>query len=164
MNRRAGTNLQHTLNRPDCGWQGSMFIQPTDVNFYNIEGRETDSQCIASGSYSSFAKVWHGNYPPPDRVSPWFVIIDHNTTDGSEGGVVDNIYTGDPGEAATGTAPPFTTGKHHFSIVMQWRTGGAAHNFPAVRQEAEIFAPGQCEARKGGNTESTMYTDPTSTP
>jgi hypothetical protein len=77
--------------------------------------------------------------------------------------MVDSIYTGDPGAAVTGSKPPFTTGSGYFPITMQWRIGaGNARDFPVTRQEDEIFAVGQCESRKGSNTESTMYNDPTS--
>jgi hypothetical protein len=46
---------------------------------------------------------------------------------------------------------------------MQWKVGtGAPKDFPVARQEHEIYSTGRCESRKGGNTEHTMYTDPTS--
>jgi hypothetical protein len=143
-----------------------MFVHPNDVNFYNVEVREVDSQCVAHGSYTGFANLWHGSYPPPDRVSGWLTITmaNHTDTDGSKVNSRDNIYTGDPGAAATGAAPPFTAGDHHFPITFQWHVGsGTAHNFTAVRQEAEIFTTGRCESRKGGNTEDTQHSDPTST-
>jgi len=74
----------------------------------------------------------------------------------------DHVYSGDPGDGATGAAPPFTTGTMFFPITMQWRLGTSApKDFPAKRQEHEIFSPGKCESRKGGENVSAMYTDPT---
>ena len=70
------------------------------------------------------------------------------------------------GAGATNAAPPFKVGTMFFPITIQWRTIGSAniHDFPVVRQEHEIFADGKCETRKGGLTESSKHTDPTSTP
>ena len=162
--RKAGTNLRHKQYRPDCGWKGIVYVHPDDVNFYNIEVREKDSQYIGNNSYKSYNGDWHGRYPLPDRVGPWIPIVSHTDADGSGYGGADKIYTGDPGAAVTGAAPPFKVGDGYFPIVRQWRVGtGAAHDFAAIRQEDEIFANGKCESRKAGNTESTMWDDPTST-
>jgi type VI secretion system secreted protein VgrG len=163
MEKAPGTNLRHTNGRPDCGWKGKQWIHPDDVNFYNIERREVDSNAVCTGSYMPFNNVLHGNYP--GGYGSWFGIDTHDPAKGSRAAMTDNIYSGDPGAGATGAAPPFNVGTMYFPIVYQWRVGtGTAHNFPAIRQEHEIFANGRCESRKGGNTESTMYNDPTSTP
>lgn len=165
MKRKSGTGLKHQLGRPDCGWRGTMFIHQDDVNFYKVLIREMDSQAIATGSYMVFNGVKHGNYPPPDHASPWFRIIGHTTTDGSEVALTDNIYSGDPGASATGTTPPFHVGTMYFPITMEWKVGtGHSHQFPVIRQEHEIFSDGKCESRKGSNMERTTYSDPTSTP
>lgn len=162
MKRKSGTNLKHQNGRPECGWKGILYVHPNDVNFYNIKVREKDSKYVTTGSYRTFNNVWHGNYPPPDRVSAWISIIGHSSIDGSNWGGVDTIYSGDSGSAATGTTPPFTVGTGYFPITIQWKVGsGSAKNFPVTRQEHEIFSNGKCESRKGGNTESTMYNDPT---
>lgn len=164
MKRQSGTNLRHTDKRPDCGWKGIMYVHPDDVNFYNVETREKDSKCVAKDSHISFKDLWHGNYPPPDRASGWFPIVAHTSADGSTDNAPDTIYTGDPGAAATGAAPPFKKGSHYYLITMQWRVGtGTIKDFPVVRQKAEVFTNGKCESRKGGNTEETMYNDPAST-
>ena len=164
MKRKSGTNLRHNHGRPDCGWKGTFFIHPNDVNFYNIEFRERDSQYVGTGSYSSYTGDYHGNYPPPQRVSQWLPVTSHSSSDGSTPAGTDTVYTGDPGSSVTGTAPPFTVGSGYFPITMQWRVGtGSAKNFSVTRQEDEIFANGRCESRKGGHTEHTMYNDPTRT-
>ncbi|NNE65654.1 MAG: hypothetical protein HKN33_03735 [Pyrinomonadaceae bacterium] len=167
MVRMPGTNLRHNKGRPDCGWQGNMFVQPNDVNFYNVEIREKDSLSVATGSYKpSHHGKYHGNYPKPDRVSAWFALSSHTEADGSELGGEDTIYSGYPNFAATGKAPPFKVGKYYWEIVMQWKVSGSTdvHDFPTVRQEHEIFSDGKCETSKGGHSESSMYNDPTSTP
>jgi hypothetical protein len=168
MKRKPGSNLRHTHNRPSCGWRGIMYIHPNDVNFYRVQARELDSQYVGTGSYSGDSGDWHGNYPPPDRASEWVTITmaNHTDADGSKINAEDNIDTGDGDPAATGSAPPFNVGAGHFVIVFQWKVTGSAnlHNFPSVRQEDEIFSTGRCESRKGGNTEFTMWNDPTSTP
>ena len=175
MKRRAGTNLGHTHNRPDCSWFGTMLIHPNDVNFYRIETRELNSTITVSGSYSPFAGLKHQGSTQTE--SAFFAVIKHSDSEGSEVGLSDNIATGDPGPTATGAvappgaapptgaAPPFTPGTHFFPITWQWRvlTRTTIHDFPEQRQEAEIFASGRCESRKGGNTEATMFSDPTST-
>lgn len=172
MKREPGTNLKHTRNRPNCGWFGVIFVHSNDVNFYNIQVREKDSKCVSSGSHSVFKGLPHGRYPPPDYASSWLTISmsTHSSSDGSKVNTSDNIDTGDPGIAAGavpphGTAPPFIAGEHHYPITFQWRVKGktSIYDFPVVRQEAEVFTNGKCESRKGGNTEPTMYSDPTST-
>lgn len=164
MKQKSGTNLRHTDKRPDCGWKGTLYVQPTDVNFYNIEVREKDSQYDGSGSYKGYKGDWHGNYAAPKRVSAWITITTHSDTDGSGWSGVDTVYTGDPGSGVTNAAPPFKVGKGYFPITMQWRVGtGTAKDFTATRQEDEIFSTGKCESRKGGNTEDTMWNDAAST-
>lgn len=166
MKRQAGTNLKHTHGRPDCGWKGIAYIHPNDVNFYRIETREVDSKSVATGSYHpSHHDQYHGNYPPPDRASAWFPIARHSDADGSTDDAPDEIYSGYPSTAATGTAPPFTVGSYYWPITWQWKVLGSAniHDFSSVRQEHEIFNDGKCESRKGGHTEHTMYNDATST-
>jgi hypothetical protein len=164
MKRQPGTKLRHNKGRPDCGWHGIFFVQPKDVNFYNMEFREKDSQYEGDGSYSSYKGAWHGNYALPERVSAWLPITSHTDADGSQPAGVDSVDTGDPGPAVTGDKPPFKVGSGHFPITMQWKVGtGDAKDFPTTRQEDEIFADVRCESRKGGNTEHTMYSDPTST-
>ncbi len=164
MKQKAGTNLRHTDKRPDCGWKGILYVHPNDVNFYNIETREKDSKYDGTGSYISYKGDYHGNYPPPDRVSAWITITGHSTVAGSNWGGVDTIYTGDPGATVTGAAPPFKVGSGHFPITMQWKVGtGTAKDFTVARQEDQIFSDGKCESRKGGNTEKTKWNDPAST-
>jgi type VI secretion system secreted protein VgrG len=163
MKRQPGTNLKHSDLRPDCGWKGIMYVHPDDVNFYRIETREKDSQCVATGSYTVFSGLYHGNYPEPDHASDWFPITRHSSSDGSTDDVPDEIYSGDPGAIATNAAPPFKVGASYFPITIQWRVGtGAAKDFPVVRQEHEIFTDGRCESRKGGHPEETKYNDPPS--
>jgi hypothetical protein len=166
MKRQANTNLKHTNGRPDCGWSGIMYVHPNDVNFYRVETREKDSQAVCTGSYTPFAGVWHGNYGPPDQASSWFLLTAHTETDGSTDNAPDNIYSGDPGAGATNAAPPFKVGTMYFPITIQWHVVGNAtiHDFPIIRQEHEIFSDGKCESRKGGLTEKSMHTDPTTTP
>lgn len=51
----------------------------------------------------------------------------------------------------------------HFDIVMQWRVVGsttAPKNFGVQRQEHEVTAAGQCTTRKGGHSESFLFSDP----
>ena len=168
MRRKAGTNLRHAHGRPSCGWRGIQYLQPTTVNFYRVQTRELDSQYVGTGSYSADTGDWHGSYPLPDRASSWFTITmaNHTTANGSKVNLEDRIDTGDGDPAATGTAPPFNVGAGHFDIVFQWKVTGSAnvHDFASTRQEDEIFSTGRCESRKGGNTEFTMWNDPTSTP
>jgi hypothetical protein len=164
MKRVPGTNIVHTHNRPDCGWKGALWVHPNDVNFYRVEIREKDSTATATGSYTPFHGIKHGHYPPPDNASGWFLLSNHTDADGSQDpGMQDNIYSGDPGPAATGAAPPFTAGTMFFPITWQWRVLlKTPHNFGVVRQRHQIFPDGRCTSSKGGHSETTHYTDPTS--
>jgi hypothetical protein len=163
MERKPGTNLRHQNGRPDCGWLGKQWIHPDDVNFYNIERREVDSRSVCTGSYMPLNNKFHGNYT--GGFGPWSGVNVHDPAKGSQAAMTDNIYSGYPGSAAVGTAPPFKVGTMYFPIVYQWRVGTRPpHDLPEIRQEHEIFADGRCESRKGGNPEHTMYNDPTSTP
>ncbi len=160
MKRVSG--IKHANGRPDCGWQGNFYIHPNDVNFYNVNIREKDSQAVTTGSYNVFSGVWHGNYPPPDQASAWLSLTSHTDADGTKAAGTDSVYSGDPA-AAAGAAVPFNVGTMHFPITLQWKVGtGAAKNFPIVRQEHEIYANGACESRKGGNTERKLFSEPTS--
>jgi hypothetical protein len=164
MKRTAGTNLRHTNGRPDCGWLGTMFLHPNDVNFYRVETREQNSRATCTGSYMPFNNIHH--QPATQTESAFFGMAGHTDADGSQVALNDNIYSGDPGAAATNAAPPFKVGTMFFPIVWQWRVLGSAniHDFATVRQEHEIFSDGKCVSKKGGNPESSMHTDPTSTP
>lgn len=165
MKRKLGTNLKHKNGRPDCGWYGTIYVQPNDVNFYNVKIREKDSSYKGTGSYIGYNGDKHGNYPGPEFASAWLSLTKHSIANGTEMAGKDDIYTGDPGSGVTGTAPPFNVGAGYFPIIFQWKVGasGSLNNFGAVRQEDEIIATGKCISKKGGNTESTMYNDPTST-
>jgi hypothetical protein len=166
MKRKVGSNLGHTNGRPNCSWFGTMKIHPNDVNFYRVETRELNSTISSlTGSYNIPSWVGLKHQGPSQTASAFFVITSHSDAEGSEVAMADNIDTGDPGPGATGAAPPFTPGTHFFPITWQWRVlgSGTIHNFPDQRQEAEIFANGRCESRKGGNIEHTLFSNPTST-
>jgi len=166
MVRVPGTVLKHRQNRPDCSWLGLMHIHPNNVNFYRVETREMNSHATGTGCFSGpgFHNATH--QPASQTESAWFSVIRHTDASGSEVGMNDHIYSGDPGSAATGSAPPFTVGTISFPITWQWEVvgSGTPHNFPQVRQESEVFSDGRCETRKGGHTEQTMYTDPSGAP
>jgi hypothetical protein len=162
MIQQSGTNLKHTAGRPDCGWKAITFFHPNDVNFYRIEDREMDSLSVATGCYNpSHHGKYHGNYPLPDRASGWFPMTRHSATDGTTDDAPDEVYSGYPSAAATGSSPPFTIGNYYWPIKLQWRVLGSSniHDFSVVNQEHEIFSTGRCESRKGGHTEHTMYND-----
>lgn len=168
MNKSSGTKLKHEKDRPDCGWKGTVFVHPDDVNFYRVEIREKDSAAVTAGSYAVFNGVKHGNYPAPNYASNWYALINHSDKDGSSWGnaIRDNIYSGDPGSGNTGNAPPFKVGTMYFPMIWQWRVVGRAtiKNFPGFRQEHEIKAIGTCSSSKASHSEQCSYTDPTSTP
>ena len=164
MIRTPGTNLLHTQGQPNCGWYGTMFIHPNDVNFYRVETNETNSQYVNGiGSYTGKNGRWH--QPETQTESAYFLMNNHTETDGSRVAMMDNINNADPGVAARGAAVPFIAGSGYFPITWQWKVLGNAtvHAFPVTRQEGELFSNGRCESRKGGNTEFTMHNDPTST-
>ncbi len=162
MRRAAGSNVGHTAGRPDCRWYGTMLVHPNNVNFYRIETREMNSTISLAGSYNIPSWVGLKHQPPAQTASGFFSITRHSDAEGSEVAMRDNIDTGDPGAAATGSAPPFTAGTHSFPITWQWKVSGSSniHDFPEQRQEAEIFTTGRCESRKGSHTESTLYSEP----
>lgn len=164
--RKKGTTLEHTNPRPDCGWTGLVYVHPNDVNFYRVQIRELDSQSVTSGSYNVplLTGAYHGNYPLPDRASSWFALTSHSERRGSKAALEDHIYSGYPGVAAAGAAPPFTEGTMYFPMTWQWRVAGSArrHNFPRFRQSHRIFTTGRCRSSKAGNSESALYSDPTS--
>ena len=90
----------------------------------------------------------------------WFGLTRHLAGKGTTDDAPDKIYSGDPGSAATGVAVPFTVGTMSWPITLQWRVGSKlAHDFPTVNQEHEIFSTGKCDSRKGGHTESTLFSD-----
>lgn len=164
--RKKGATLEHTNPRPDCGWTGLVYVHPNDVNFYRVQVRELDSRAVTTGSYNVplLTGAYHGNYAPPSRASSWFALTSHSERRGSKAALEDHIYSGYPGSAAAGAAPPFNVGTMHFPMTWQWRVRGSStrHNFPAFRQSHRITAPGRCRSSKAGNSESALYSDPTS--
>ena len=165
--RRKGSTNEHTNPRPDCGWTGLVYVHPNDVNFYRVRIRELDSQAVCTGAYNGFAGVWHGNYAAPSRASSWFTLPSHSESRGTKASLVDHIYSGDPGAAATNPpagAPPFNVATMHFAMTWQWRVSGSStrHNFPGFRQSHRINAAGNCRSSKAGNSESNLFSDPTS--
>jgi hypothetical protein len=135
MKMRPGTKT-HPSGRPQVAWKGQIFVHPNDVNFYRVEVREKDSQYVGTGSYKKYTGDWHGNYPPPDRVSDWLTLpmADHTDADGNKVSGQDTVDTGDPGAAVTGSKPPFKVGSGYFPIVWQWHVGsGSAKDFPEAR-------------------------------
>lgn len=153
----------HEAGRPHCRWKGTWFVHPNDVNFYNVQVREKDSQYVGRGSYTPFTGDWHSeNFIPDEGPDSWSRITSHTDADGSEAAIEDVIDTGDPGEEWTGAAPPFNVGYGYFPITMQWRVirrgvdgsivgKGAAIDFPTTLQEDEIVdEDGLCVSSKGG--------------
>jgi hypothetical protein len=167
MRRRGGRN-KHFNPWPDCGWTGLIYVHPNDVNFYRVQIRELDSQAVTTGCYSTPQQTgaYHGNYPPPSRASPWIALTSHTERHGSLSNITDNIYSGRPLSSwAGGANPPFMTGTMYYPMTWQWRVRASAarNNFPSFRQSHRVTAPGLCTSTKAGNTESNMYSDPTST-
>ena len=166
MRRKGGTN-EHNNGWPDCGWTGMIYVHPNDVNFYRVQVRELDSQAVTTGCYSTPQQTgaYHGNYPLPDRASPWIAITSHSDARGSKTTLTDHIYSGQPRSSwAGGANPPWAVGTMHFPMTWQWRVLSIwrRHNFPAFRQRHAVTAPGRCTSSKAGNSESNMYNDPTS--
>lgn len=175
MKRRPGTNKRHTQGFPDNGFQASFYVQPKDVNFYRVEVRELDSTAVTTGCFDATPHkgAKHGNYPAPDFASGDFGITmtNHTDADGSLVNMVDNIYSGissvmaSDGSKTPLATPPFTSGTLVFPITFQWRVGtGTRKNFPVVEQRHTVTSDGTSTSSKGGHTESSFYTDPTTTP
>ena len=164
--RKKGATLEHNNPHPDCGWTGLVYVHPNDVNFYRVQVREMDSQAVTTGSYNVplLTGAYHGLYPLPERASSWFALTSHTEQRGSKASLEDHIYSGYPGSGSSGAAPPFIAGTMHFPMTWQWRVAGSAtrHNFPGFRQSHTIFATGRCRSSKAGNTESALFSDPTS--
>ena len=164
--RRKGSTNEHNNPQPDCGWTAFAYIHPNDVNFYRVQVREMDSQAVCTGCYNAppFPGAYHGNYPLPDRASPWLGMSSHSETRGSKVNGEDHVYSGFPSAANVGTAPPFTTGNYYWPMTWQWRVRGIwrRHDFPHFRQRHSIDAAGRCTSSKAGHSESCLYSDPTS--
>jgi type VI secretion system secreted protein VgrG len=165
--RRKGATLEHNNPWPDCGWTGMIYVHPNDVNFYRVQVREVDSRAVTSGCYATALQTgaYHGNYPPPARVSPWIAVTSHTEARGSKTTVTDHIYSGRPLSSwAGGANPPFMAGTMYYPMTWHWRVRGSANHkdFPHFRQSHRVTAPGRCTSSKAGNSESCMYSDPTS--
>jgi len=170
MTRSPGTNLIHNHGYPDCGWYGRPYIQPTEVNFYNIYIRERDSQATGTGAYVVLNGHWHGKYDPSDLAngtSKWFILdrTQYSSTYGSglNPVIYDTIFASIGNNA--GTAPPFIASFLTMPITWEWsleNTGNNVYRFPNETQSHEIFRDGRCTTSKAGHSETTMYTDATS--
>jgi uncharacterized Zn-binding protein involved in type VI secretion len=166
MYKKSGTNVEHNVGHPDCGFQMIAYLHPNDVNFYRVEVRETDSRAVSTGSYNAgpFANQFHGNYPLPNQVSAWMPASNHTERYGTSIGGVDHVYSGYPAPAVVGTAPPFATGTKEYPIRWQWHVVSRPRvsDLPATRQRHVIAADGRCTTSKAGYSGSALFSDPTS--
>jgi type VI secretion system secreted protein VgrG len=157
MEQAAGTRVKHTSGRPDCGFLATLFLQPPDVSFENVEVREQNSASAATGFYLPFHNISH---QPAGMVhSAWFTVNPPALGRGSAANLADRIYSGDPGGG-----PPWVTGSMVFPIVWEFRVaGGAEKALPSTNQNHDVEAgTGKCTSSKGGETKIRLPGDPTS--
>ncbi len=157
MEQWPGTRTKHTNGRPDCGFLGLVFLLPGDVSFQNIEVRELNSRCVATGFYLIFNNFAHQG--DAQAFSQWITVNPPAAGRPSTATLPDNIYSGD-----SLVGPPFPDGSMVWPITWQFRAGGGAEkSLPETQQSHHVEAlTGKCTTSKAGETKVRVPADPTS--
>jgi len=128
---RRTSAVEHAQNRPDIGMRTAIWLGPDTVNFYNIQYREVDVACTATGVYAPFAGVGHD--AAPATLSMQTAVVAGR---GTRAWATDHVYSGDPG-----TAAPFAPGHETFNIPYEFRVfGGSFKRFARARQRCRLAA------------------------
>ncbi|MCV2502494.1 MAG: hypothetical protein N4Q30_00155 [Neisseriaceae bacterium] len=152
IERIPGSPIIHKKGRPGCGWYGQMYIQPSAVNFYNIQISELDSKAVGEGSLSRFTGMRHGNYP--NGRSHWLNLGDYDSKLGSYS--KNNRDTINLSIDLPKRKDGYPEGYVYTPIQWQWKvnTMKNIHDFPLEKQEHWIYKDGSIKTSKAGHSET----------
>ena len=150
--------LMHIHGLLDAGFKSKYYLLPTQVNFKHVQIREVDSKAQATGSWSYAKGQLHGRYPN-GRDSGWV------ESDGYKAGMGTGIDATDLAYQVLSRFCPFNIqeGNIYYDIPIEWKLNGqqSVHQLVILRQSGEISKSGHVTVKKGNETVTFHYLDPT---
>ena len=146
-------SLQHTVNRPDIGFHGTIYLTPDTVNFGAIECQEEQAYAVANGVYSQYNGTNHEDAPTPFPFTSTVV-----SGFGTLSYVMDQVYSGNPTNS-----PPFSPGTETVTIPWDFRVGENGDwktNFTTLTHLCSLGPLGNLAASKAGAHWSCYVSDP----
>ena len=118
--RKPGGGIKHTQARPDVGIQTVPYLMPDTVSFYNVEWLEDEVFSTNTGVYALYPNnpTWRGHHPNASVLGCSDTVV---TGKGTKTNAVDNLYSGDHGDAA-----PFAAGSASWPIPWKYQVSAAA--------------------------------------
>jgi GT2 family glycosyltransferase len=145
-----GTGISHTHDYWSVGFQGNIFLRPTDVSFGSILVQEGTASGIGSGYLVGSNGIVH-------PVGPLIAVSGGNSTTGSQLIGFDTVQSEELG-------PPFTTGDFLWPIPWRFQVGTAPiSTFTTANHHETADGVGTATiAKKGAGPFSRVPSDPTS--
>jgi hypothetical protein len=156
MERAAGTGIWHQINIPSVGIRTSIYIQPADVSFENIEIVEDDCPGIVTGYFvgTTLDGISHGSHGAGTKVGVGPVVA-------GKGSKVLGQDTAQSGYCNFGL--PYSNGTFLWAIPWEFSVGtGSNKLFATVNQNFLIDTAGAMDVSKAGATGHAALADRTS--
>jgi hypothetical protein len=156
MERAPGTGVWHANGIPSVGIRTSIYIQPDDVSFENIEISEDDCPGVVTGYFvgTPLDGVRHAGH----GAGSWVGV---NGVTAGKGSRVNGRDTAQSGHCNFGT--PYAAGTFDWAIPWLFRvSGGSSKGFATVHQRFTINAAGDMTVSKAGASGSAGLNDPSS--
>jgi len=151
MERRPGTQKNHTLHQASTGFIADIYILPADVSFQNCSYLESDVDAVGRGCFQRYMETHHVGHDP--STSPIAIGPPVSDTSGSKVSGYD--------EVASFSGSNCDGGWTH-SIPWSFQVGsGTPKRFATVDQTFDITAAGAATATKAGASASSNYNDAT---
>lgn len=156
MERATGTGIWHVQNIPSVGIRTSIYIEPSDVSFENIQIVEDDCPGIVTGYFigTTLDGVSHGTHGAGNKVSVGAVVA-------GKGSEVLAKDTAQSGHCNFGL--PYASGTFLWAIPWKFSIGtGSDKQFAIVNQNFLIDSAGAMDVLKAGASGHAALTDPSS--
>jgi hypothetical protein len=133
------SNVRHTQGYISVGFQGHIFIAPTDVSFVNVEFAEGSASGVGSGYFAFLNGYQHPPTDPPASVGFCDSVLGCEVLN-----TIDQVDTGDG-------PPPFSNGDFLWPIPWQYQApGGALTTFMTANHHQTADATGTATISKAG--------------
>lgn len=112
MQQASGTGVRHVSGYISVGFKGSIWLEPKNVSFVNMQLREGTVKGVGSGCWAYLDEK-------PHEIGSWIAVGSGNSVTGCIVLGTDTVNAGDVG-------PPFTQGDFVWNIPWQYRVGTSA--------------------------------------
>jgi hypothetical protein len=149
MLQNPGSGLLHLQGTWSCGFQGLVFLRPTDVSFTNVLVGEGGTVAVRSG----FLIQLDENHP----VGPLVTVGPGDAQHGCQLNITDEVSSGI-------LDPPFSPGDFQWTIPWEFSVNGSPRvRFTTAAHHAQADANGRATiAKKGAGPFSKVPGDPDS--